>query len=152
MFNDDERPHEPEILASAFVCIQREIFVDLCRNFFQNVSEKNKNVYSRADSFSKDFNKEVDLDLRKDDFYNALTPDNFSDFCNYVFDFMNYVKKIDIDLFDQTIFVVKEKMSFPRIPTLNATIQGCGDSLKFFLDARENNFKDFPKPPDFTDE
>ena len=152
MFNDENAPPEREFLAGAFVCIQREIFVDLCHNFFQNVSEKNKSVYSRAESFSKDFNKEVDLDLRKEDFYKTLTPDNFSDFCNYVFDFMNYVKKIDIDLFDQTISAVKEKMSFPRIPTLNATIQGCGDSLKFFLDARENNFKDFMKPPDLQTE
>lgn len=151
MFGENNAP-DPEILASAFVCIQREIFVDLCHKFFQNVSEKNKSLYNRADSFSKDFNSEMNLDLRQEDFYKSLNPDNFPNFCNYVFDFMNYIKKIDIDLFDQTISTVKEKMSLPNIPTLNIAIQGCGDSLKFFLEARDNNFKDFPKPPDFTDE
>jgi hypothetical protein len=126
---------DPEMLASSFLCIQREIFVNVCNQFDQNVVTKNKSLYSRAIDFSKDFNNcdRFDFDSMN------LTEDNYSTFCNYIFDFMNYVRKLDKGLFDESINYAKTQLNFSTFPTLQMSVDGCGNSIARFLELRENN-------------
>jgi hypothetical protein len=125
---------DPEMLAQSFVCVQREIFVNVCCQFSFNVSEKNKSIYKRAVDFSKDFN---DCEFNFESL--CLNNDNFGFFCNYVFDFMNYIRKLDKELFDDSITFAKNQLVFPNMPTLNMSVEGCGVSIGTFLDMRENN-------------
>lgn len=133
--NDMEMPTpDPEVLIQSFLCIQREIFVNVCCQFSFSVEEKNKSIYNRAVDFSKDFNNcEFDFESL------ALNEENFGNFCNYAFDFMNYVRKLDKDLYDTSISHAKTQLAFPNMPTLNLSVEGCGLSIGTFLEMRENN-------------
>jgi hypothetical protein len=125
---------DPEILAQSYLCIQREIFVNLCTKFSDHVENKDKNIYKRAADFSKDFNN-CQFDFKS----LSLNPENFGEFCNYTFDFMNYVRKLDKNLFDKGIKFAQKEMSFPNMPTLQMSVKGCGASIGSFLEMRENN-------------
>lgn len=133
---------DPEVLAQSFLCIQREIFVNLCTKFSDHVENKDKNIYRRAIDFSKDFNN-CEFDFKS----LSLNPENFGDFCNYIFDFMNYVRKLDKNLFDKGINFAQKELSFPNMPTLQMSVKGCGASIGSFLEMRENN-----ELPNFEDE
>lgn len=125
---------DPEVLAQSFLCIQREIFVNLCTKFSDHVENKDKNIYKRAIDFSKDFNN-CTFDFKS----LSLNPENFGDFCNYTFDFMNYVRKLDKNLFDKGINFAQKELSFPNMPTLEMSVKGCGASIGSFLEMRDNN-------------
>jgi hypothetical protein len=120
-----------EMLASSFVNIQREIFINVSKNFFDNVEKTDKDIFKRANDFSKDFN---DFDITASE---EVTPENFSKFCDYIFDFMNYVRRMNKDLFSNSIEYAMKIMSFPHIPTLHMSILGCGSSIETFLNMRE---------------
>ncbi len=131
----DIQPPDPAFLINSFISIQREIFVNICAHFTENVSEKNKNLYSRAVDFSKDFN---DCEPFFFDRGLMLNQENFPVFCNYIFDLMNYVRKLDSSLFEESITHARTQMSFPTMPTLDMSVAGCGGSIASFLEMREN--------------
>jgi hypothetical protein len=123
-----------DMLIESFVCIQREIFANLSSKFSDYVLKKNTNLYKRASNFSQDFNNcNFDFDNKL-----SLNRDNFFDFCNFTFDFMNYVRKIDQDLFDKGIEFAQNEMNFSNMPTLDMIVKGCGQSMATFLEKREN--------------
>lgn len=126
---------DPDVLISSFLQIQREIFVNVCALFSENVNEKNKNMFKRATDFSKDFNNCEPFDFR----CLVLSEENFPIFCNFCFDFMNYVRKLDGSLFSDSVEYARNKLRFPTMPTLDMSVAGCGQSLSVFLDMRENN-------------
>lgn len=128
----------PEMLANSYLCLQREVFVNFANHFFENVQSKNKNIYQRAVDFSKDFNKCEDFSFENLE----LNEKTYYVFCNYVFDFINYVRKLDSNLFDDSVKYTQEILSFPTFPTLHMSIQACGKSLPIFLDARESGTLD----------
>lgn len=134
MDENENSPYDPEMLAQGYLCIQREIFSNLFCYFFINVREKNSNLFKRADDFSKDFNNCPQPDITD----LKLTPENYADFCNYAFDFMNYVRKIENSLFQQSINYAKSQMYFVNMPTLAMSVEGCAASIGHFLDMREN--------------
>lgn len=144
-FNDN---FSPEFFANGFLCIQREIFVEICRNFSENVSKKNSEVFNRSLEFSKDFNN-FDFDLFEDI---DLNEENFPYFCNFIFDFMNYVRKVDEKLYKNSIEFAEKKLSFPNLPTLDKSVKGCGRSLAGFLEWRENIPSDFFENEDDDDD
>lgn len=129
---------DPSMLANNYLCLQREVFVNFCHQFIDNVNNKNKSLFSRAVDFSKDFNNCEAVNFES----LVLNEESYPIFCNYVFDFMNYVRKLDDNLFKDSINHVLEVLSFPTFPTLHMSIQGCGSSLIKFLEARENNTLD----------
>jgi hypothetical protein len=129
----DIQPPDPSILLRQFVCIQQEIFVNISAHFSANVSNKNKNLFSRAIDFSKDFNNCEPFNFE----HLKLSEDNFSNFCNFAFDFMDYVRKLDENLYNDSIAYARTQMSFPTMPTLDMSVAGCGSSISLFLDMRE---------------
>ena len=105
-------PPDPSLLLNSYLCIQREIFVNVCAHFLQNVESKNNSVFKRAKEFSIDFNHCEPFNFEK----LMLNEENFPVFCNYVFDLMNYVRKIDNKLYEESIGYARSQMSFPTMP------------------------------------
>jgi hypothetical protein len=52
---------------------------------------------------------------------------------------MNYVRKLDKGLFDESINYAKTQLNFSTFPTLQMSVDGCGNSIARFLELRENN-------------
>lgn len=124
---------DPEFLIQNCICIRREVFLSTCMLFINNVQQKNKNLYQRAADFSKDFN-EYFPDSNKI----VLTEDSFETFCSSVFDFMNYIRKIDEKLYAESILHVRKTLSFPFVPTLDTMINKHLFAFDSFLEEREN--------------
>ena len=123
-----------DMLACSFANIQKEIFVNITRYFFENIENTDKNLYRRASDFSKDFNDFNIVEFSKLE----LKPEHFAKFCNYSFDFMNYIKKLNKALYESSISYAVSKLSFPNLPTLHMTILGCGSSIDSFLEIRDS--------------
>lgn len=137
----DRDNFNPEIFATVFLVIQREIFLEICRNFSENVREKNLDVYNRSLEFSKDFNN-FDFNLSEDF---DISERNYPNFCNFVFDFMNYIRKIDEKLYKSSIKFAENQLNFPNLPTLDKSVKNCSRGFYDFLEWRENNFDIFEK-------
>lgn len=140
------QPPDPNFLIQNYVCIQREIFVNICAYFSSNVQEKNKNLYQRAIDFSKDFNNCDSFSFER----LALNEENFPVFCNFIFDFMNYIRKLDGSLYEESISHARNQLQFPTMPTLDMNVVGCGNSIASFLEMRENG--QLPQITDFGGE
>lgn len=138
-------PPDPSFLLNSYLCIQREIFVNVCAHFLQNVESKNSSLCKRAIEFSIDFNHCEAFKFEK----LMLNEKNFPIFCNYMFDFMNYVRKIDSNLYEESIGYARNQMSFPTMPTLDMSVIGCGQSISTYLDMKERG--ELPKMEDFED-
>jgi hypothetical protein len=136
-------PPDPSIMLNSFLCIQKEIFVNICAHFSKNVCTSNQGVYKRALDFSTDFNNCEPFDFQS----LMLSDENFPLFCNFMFDFINYIRKIDQNLYNESLGFAREQMKFPSMPTLDMAIVGCGNSITMFLDMRENGL--LPKKEDF---
>ena len=130
---DENMEYDPEMLAQGYLCIQREIFANIFCYFFTNVGNNNTSLFKRANDFSKDFNncEQPDItDLK-------LTPENYADFCNYAFDFMNYIRKMENKLYQQSLTYAKSQLNFFNMPTLSMSVEGCAASIGHFLEMRE---------------
>lgn len=126
---------DPEVMLSSFLNLQREIFVNMAYLFFENVQKKDKNLFDRATDFSKDFNKCEPLELKTLE----LKPEDYPVFCNYVFDFMNYVRKINKPIFDDSLENARTLMDFKTFPTMHMCVKVCTSAIEGFLEMRDTN-------------
>jgi len=130
-------------IISDHIIFQKELFFNSFIFFKNRVEELDKNLDIKAKEYSNDFNSN-DVSFLFDKFdknirvYKKVILE-FDAYCNCVFDYIDYVKKMNEEVYNECIIHCKKKMKRKKsMRFYNGCVEKTIGSIEFLLKLRNN--------------